>query len=728
MKKTLIFTILFLIFSCGAAFAAAPVIFYSDLTSGPNTGGQNNKGAFVTIWGKNFGATRGSSKVTVGPAVSGYEVDSYPVWTDTKISFQLGSSAATGNITVTTSEGTSNGVSFTVRSGNIYFVKTTGNDSSGDGSWNTPWKTIIKAKNTLAAGNIAYICDGVSQTALDDYNACVNLSSGGTADLPKALVAYPGATVNVGSSSVERGFYWWSGGTYWVLSQFNVTANNVAFEFYTGWRIVGNTITVPTGDGASAAIHGGYSYIKILGNELYNCGVAEPSKLYHNIYVTNDNGTALTDFEIAWNIVRNSTANRGIQIYNNSGTTTNVSVHDNICHHLRGNGINIGNGNTGTIEIYNNIIYKCAQGPDFYNGSSDYNGILIVSNNATVYLYNNLVYDCGYTGGGRDTGIFGILEFTGTIYPRDNIFYSNGQDYEPYMSVNSSSPSTGAYKNIFYGKGSAPSWDSAAVNSEPKFVNLSGYDFHLVKPDPPESNPAIDAGYDTTAIVTRDYDGVARPQGAGVDMGAYEYAVDSTPPAAVTDLGASSVTSTTVVLGWTAPGNDGNFGQAASYDIRYSTSTITDTNWTLATQAIGVPAPLPAGTVQLFTVDGLSSSTTYYFALKTQDYASPPNVSELSNIASAKTSSSGGNGGGGGGGCFIATAVYGSAMAKEERILIEFRERYLLTNKTGRKLVELYYKVSPPIAEYIKNREWARSFVRAVLKPVVWIAKKKIEK
>jgi len=514
MKKIFLITIL-LLTTLGAAFAyaAAPAVFYSDLTSGPKTGGQNSKGAFVTIWGKNFGSIRGTSYVSIG----GGQADNYPVWTDTKISFQLGTNAATGNITVTTSEGTSNGVSFTVRSGNIYFAKTTGNDSSGDGSWDNPWRTIIKVKNSLATGDIGYICDGVNQTTIDDYNACVNLSSGGTASLPKALVAYPGATVNVGSSSVSRGFYWYSGGTYWVLSQFNVTAGEVAFEWTTGWRIVGNTITVPNGDGASAAIHGGASYIKILGNELYNCGIAEPSKLYHNIYVTNDSGTALTDIEIAWNIVRNSTANRGIQIYNNSGTTTNVSIHDNLCHDLRGNGININRGNIGIVKVYNNIVYKCAKGPGFPNGESDYNGILIENNNATIYLYNNTVYDCGYSRGGRDTGLFAIEGFTGTIYPRNNIFYSNKQNYEPYLAVNSRKPPNGAYNNLFYGKGSAPAWDTAAVNSDPKFVNISGYDLHLQS-----SSPAKDTGYNTTAIALWDIDGILRPQGNAVDIGAYE--------------------------------------------------------------------------------------------------------------------------------------------------------------------------------------------------------------
>ena len=54
-----------------------------------------------------------------------------------------------------------------------------------------------------------------------------------------------------------------------------------------------------------------------------------------------------------------------------------------------------------------------------------------------------------------------------------------------------------------------------------------------------------------------------------------------------------------------------------------------------------------------------------------------------------------------GGGCFIATAAYGTPMAEEIQILREFRDEYMLTNPLGQALVAFYYRVSPPIAEFI---------------------------
>jgi len=70
-------------------------------------------------------------------------------------------------------------------------------------------------------------------------------------------------------------------------------------------------------------------------------------------------------------------------------------------------------------------------------------------------------------------------------------------------------------------------------------------------------------------------------------------------------------------------------------------------------------------------------------------------------------------------GCFIATAAYGTPMAEEIQILREFRDEYLLTNPLGQALTDLYYRVSPPIAEFITEHPSLKPIVRAGLLPVV---------
>jgi hypothetical protein len=81
---------------------------------------------------------------------------------------------------------------------------------------------------------------------------------------------------------------------------------------------------------------------------------------------------------------------------------------------------------------------------------------------------------------------------------------------------------------------------------------------------------------------------------------------DITAPADITDLATGTVTDSSVLLTWTAPGDSGMIGTATTYDIRYSTSTITAGNWGSATQASSEPSPSAAGTSESFNVTSLS--------------------------------------------------------------------------------------------------------------------------
>lgn len=110
---------------------------------------------------------------------------------------------------------------------------------------------------------------------------------------------------------------------------------------------------------------------------------------------------------------------------------------------------------------------------------------------------------------------------------------------------------------------------------------------------------------------------------------------ETIPPSNITTLATSNATGTSIRLTWTSPGDDSTSGIASQYDIRYSASPINAANWTSATQVTGEPTPLVAGTQQNFTVTGLQSQHTYYFAMKTADEI--PNWSGLSNVPSGTT-------------------------------------------------------------------------------------------
>jgi hypothetical protein len=72
--------------------------------------------------------------------------------------------------------------------------------------------------------------------------------------------------------------------------------------------------------------------------------------------------------------------------------------------------------------------------------------------------------------------------------------------------------------------------------------------------------------------------------------------------------------------------------------------------------------------------------------------------------------------------CFIATAAYGTPMAEEIQILREFRDECLLTNPLGQAFVDIYYRFSPPIAEFINEHPGLKPIVRLGLLPVVVIS------
>jgi hypothetical protein len=134
-----------------------------------------------------------------------------------------------------------------------------------------------------------------------------------------------------------------------------------------------------------------------------------------------------------------------------------------------------------------------------------------------------------------------------------------------------------------------------------------------------------------------------------------------------------------------------------------------------------------------YVVHGLDENETYYFVLTAYNQTAESaysseycfNCDDYNNsdnqaygvVENSESSS----------GCFIATAAYGSILEPQVKILREFRDKFMLSNKLGKWFINLYYKHSPPIAKKIGSHEALKAIVRIGLLPVVglsWIALK----
>jgi hypothetical protein len=96
---------------------------------------------------------------------------------------------------------------------------------------------------------------------------------------------------------------------------------------------------------------------------------------------------------------------------------------------------------------------------------------------------------------------------------------------------------------------------------------------------------------------------------------------DTIPPAMIGDLvGETGDVPRTVRLLWTAPGDDGDTGRAASYIVRTSTFPIlSEDDWTNAAGKLGEPVPSPAGTEEIMIVNNLNPGTFLYATVRAAD-------------------------------------------------------------------------------------------------------------
>jgi len=509
-----------------SSLASAPVLFFTDLTSGPKTGGQDNLGAFITLYGEGFGATRGTSTVTVG----GAEVAKYVSWGQDNgiarnldmIVVQPGPNVISGNIVVTVNGNASNPLPFTVRSGQIYFVIPDAANAAdpNPGTYAEPFKTIYRPREVMLDGDIVYIKGGAFST-MDPSNPGwdtilildADTAASGTADRPIAYIGYPGGSPVFANPAARRGILLDTSGqprNYYVLANLTFTQSWSPLPVTgIGHRVVGNYLHDGAfDDSGTIGVNGNSSQIKILGNLLRNNGTPDV-KFHHGVYI-GGYGTN-QDIEIGWNQIQDQNGGRAVQLFGHldGDRVDNVRIHDNLISGSELNNIVLGgtDGSTeilGTVYVYNNIIV----------GAGD-PGLRVDDPQGTVIIQNNVFYGNGSPGFDGNAQVYIQRAGASLITLQDNILYAGPDQTYFLIEAAVGSAAINASHNLVFNAGACPAWDTGCVNADPLFVNLAAADFNLQA-----QSPAINAGINTG--IARDYAGTSRPQGGAYDIGAYE--------------------------------------------------------------------------------------------------------------------------------------------------------------------------------------------------------------
>lgn len=536
------------------AQSAPPIIFFTDLDSAPNSGGESVSGfsgAYVTLYGNFFGATQGASTVTFNGA-NCLRVVSWGVawqWYQRTV-VQLGSSCpvGSGNFVVTVNGQASNGVPFTVRSlgsNHIYFTATSGSDSNA-GTFASPLRTIVGCKNKLNPGDICYIMGGVVQSAQDNFGAALDVEASGSAGLPLALGSYPGATpqpsVNA-AAGVQYGIRVPNIGispTYWTFFGIQVVEGGGDRGFNirgSNWRVTGINLQCPNFNAQAGCFEADQAdHVYFYGNEVTNTGMAGGSqKMAHAVYFSTDSNSIWA----AWNHIHDNTTCRCMQFHSSplGGSTGqdqyDLHVHDNMLHGDFCDGINFAtvDPSKGTVEAYNNLIYHVGTHLSS-DGGGDFSCIVnpaIVNTGSTppatppIQVYNNTCYDVGSVGSADTNGVHGAIGNTTppNMLLNNNIFQQlSGELY--LQTAGTRATGLSGSTNDWFGVGSPPSMFTSSLNVDAQFVS-PGSDFHLQS-----TSPMIGKGITSWSGGTSPvYDIEGKPRSNPPSVGAFEFSAGS---------------------------------------------------------------------------------------------------------------------------------------------------------------------------------------------------------
>jgi hypothetical protein len=406
-----------------------------------------------------------------------------------------------------------------------YYVDAQRGNNANGGTADSPWQTIQKAADSAQPGDTILVAEG-------DYPERIQVTRSGVAQRPISFEAR-GKALTEGFTIVADyirvvGFE--------ITSQITLPRDSYGVSLQGQYdEIVNNYIHDIYHDGIMV---GGPGHHLIKGNRIYranNCGISvsgrenliEDNEVSHTIqYPTGGPAWGGADadgmrFFGSDNVFRGNhihdivmsdlgNLDPHIDCFQTWGPATNMTFEQNVCD-LGGSASMIENS-SGAVHhlLYRNNIFIQTGPLNIHNNPAR-------GNIALLQVLNNTFYRLG------GSALFLQGDLT-DVTIENNAFFDVGGHRQSYLSRTGASQEgwTVGYNLQSMSDGQPPGGSQAThphdlVGVDPQFVNAAAKDFR-----PTSTSPLVDSGVELKEVKT-DIAGKPRPQGAGYDIGAYEY-------------------------------------------------------------------------------------------------------------------------------------------------------------------------------------------------------------
>lgn len=311
-------------------------------------------------------------------------------------------------------------------SGLTFYVSTSGNDQTGDGSQSNPWRTIQHAANNVQAGDTVNVLSGT-------YNESITIPSSGSATA--GPIVFQGMDSGSGPAIVDG-----TGLTSPSTTNGLVNIDNQSYIAIQGFTIQNYTTSNVNAAPAGIFITGGGSNIQILSNHIQlitttakggNCSVGQPTTTANafGLVIYGTSATPISNLTISGNEI-NGLKTGCSETVSVNGNVQNFTVSNNYIHDDNNIGIaaigyeGVGPGGADRAtngEISGNTLANISVATNSSYGSTDYSADgIYVDGGTLITIERNLIHNV-------DVGIEAASENPGGETP--------GKEKSDYVTV-----------------------------------------------------------------------------------------------------------------------------------------------------------------------------------------------------------------------------------------------------------------------------------------------------